>query len=237
MYRSTLLLLGVALWVAPAYAQDLTVERDGDTATVTFPDGSTHTFTLDEDTPLRLRVEDRDVVIAPEGSPSIERRFRFRREGGPEAFAFHLDPDDLPGVEGLAPHFRFHADSLMGSLRRFHVAPGEFDVELSGMALGMRGVSPELRRQIAEAERESRELAARARQAEGAEADRLRQDLRATLERAFDLRMQARRERLERLHADAAQLAEDLEQRQATRREMIERRERQLLGERDGLDW
>jgi hypothetical protein len=87
-------------------------------------------------------------------------------------------------------------------------------------------------------------LARQLRRAEGADRDRLTRELRETLERTFDLKQQARREQVEamredaeRLRSDLAELEEELSERDAVRDEIIERRQQDLLGERDELDW
>lgn len=259
----TLFLMGAAVLSAPvAIAQDLTVERDGSEITITRPDGTVERFTVDEDASLRVRVKDGPLVVEREGEESEPRRrveMRHRGDGPsiwfesddkrPRAFAFRTRPGGAPfGLEGL--DLEADVDSMLQGMMHFRGIPDGLDVAFGGEAFmpwpgfGGRGVTPETRRAIAEGERESRELARQLRRAEGADRDRLTDELRATLERTFDLKQQARRERIEhlqqeaeRLQSDLSELNDELAEREQARREIIERRQRELLGEADELDW
>lgn len=237
--RSTLLLCALVLGAPLALAQDLTVERDGTSVTITRPDGATEQFTIGEDVPLRVHSENGPLIV----EDGTERRhFELRRDGeAPRAFAFSADE----------PHhiFRkmFDLDSLAHELDGMHWLSrdaGDLAFEHLLPGLRMRGVDPETRRGIAEGERESRELARRLRGADGAERDRLEAELRQTLERTFDLKQQARRERAERMrqeaerrHDEAEALQSERAEREAARWDIIERRERELLGEPGALEW
>src|SRR5690606_1796582 len=82
--------LAALLLAAPlAHAQALTVERDGDTVTITRPDGTTEQFTIGEDAPLRVRSHDGAVIV--EEDDGAHRRIEVRRHGAPRAFAFDAD--------------------------------------------------------------------------------------------------------------------------------------------------
>ena len=220
--RLLTLCLSAALIIPAAAAQDVTVERDGDQVTITRPDGTTERFTMDEDAELRVRSKDGPLVIEDGDGPPFGV-FDL------EDFDVELDPDSL---RERALRFRLDADRL---------GADQF-VPWSGF--GQRGVDPATRREIAEGERQSRMLARQLRRADGTERDRLARELRETLERTFDLKQQARREQLEamredaeRLRSDLAKLEEEVSARDAARDEIIERRQRDLLGESDELDW
>ncbi|MDX1531720.1 MAG: hypothetical protein R3362_09360 [Rhodothermales bacterium] len=260
MYRLLLLLTVVLLVAAPAAAQELTITRDGDTVVITRPDGTTERIAIEEGTPLRVRVETGEVIVERRGE-----EVRLDRDGGPlrpRSFAFRFDDEDVPfGDFEFDGDFGFDFDGAfrVGPDSLLHRLPHHLDGLRERLEFALpfppfagRGVSPELRERIAEAERESRALARRLRSADGgAERDRLQQELRETLEEAFRLRQEARAERIEALRdraeslrEDAAELREEVEEleaerreREAQRREIIERRERELLGEDDGLDW
>ena len=242
--RLSTLCCGLAVLLAPiAAAQDVTVERDGDEVTVTRPDGTVERFTIDEDAELRVRSKSGPLVIEDEGGET-RRHFEFR-EDGPRAFAFRVPPG--------APPFHFEdfdfdveIDSTLDRALGFRFGPDGFDGErfLPWPDFGRRGGDPATRREIAEGERESRRLARQVRRADGAERERLTQELRETLERTFDLKQQVRREQAEALGEDAerlreelAQVEEELRERAAARDEIIERRQQELLGEGDTLDW
>ncbi len=264
MRISTLLLCVAALSAPLATAQDLTVERDGAEITITRPDGTVERFTVDEATPLRVRVKDGPLLVEREGEEDgLRRRIEVERrgdgpavwfEGGddderPRAFAFRMRPGEAPfDVEKF--DIEMDADSVVHRMVRRRGRPGAFDMAFEGEGFapwpgfGERGVTPETRRSIAEGERASRDLASRLRRAEGAERERPTRELRDTLERTFDFKQQSRRERIEHLQQDAERLQGDLSklndevaEREKARREIIERRQRELLGEGSELDW
>lgn len=231
--RALFILLGaLLLGTSLAHAQALVVERDGDTVTITRPDGTTERFTIDEDAPLRVRSHDGAVVV--EEDDGARRRIEVRRGDAPRAFAFDMD-----GPRGSL-RMALDLDSLaheLDGMRWLSRDVEDFAFERVLPGLRFRGVDAETRRAIADGERASRDLARRLRDADGAERDRLERELRETLERTFDLRQQARRERAERLQGEAAGIQQELAERDAARREIIERRQRELVGERDALDW
>jgi len=260
------LCLAAAVLLAPAaVAQDVTVERDGDEITITRPDGTTERFTVDEDAKLRVRSKNGPLIIEDEDEDGESRLRRFElRDGdgpsvrfhglddedGPRGFAFRMRPGDGPppfSVFDLEDFdFELDPDSLRERALRFRLDADQFGAEqfLPWPGFGQRGVDPATRREIAEGERQSRTLARQLRRAEGAERDRLTRELRETLERTFDLKQQARREQVEamredaeRLRSDLAELEEELSERDAARDEIIERRQQDLLGERNELDW
>lgn len=261
--RLLTLCLAAVLLVPAAAAQDVTVERDGDKITITRPDGTTERFTVDEDAELRVRSKNGPLVIEDEDGERRLRRFELRDgdgpsvrfhglddEDGPRGFAFRMRPGDGPppfSVFDLEDFdFELDSDSLRERALRFRLDADQFGADqfLPWPGFGQRGVDPATRREIAEGERQSRMLARQLRRAEGAERDRLARELRETLERTFDLKQQARREQIEamqedadRLRRDLAELEEELSARDAARDEIIERRQQDLLGEGDELDW
>jgi hypothetical protein len=245
------LCFGIAVLLAPAAAaQDLTVERDGDEVTITRPDGTVEQFTVDEDAPLRVHSKDGPLIIEREDAEG-RSRVELYGEDGPRAFAFRMPPGAPPFNSGgfefeleaastvdpgsaldRALRFRLDSDPLSGE--RLTPWPG----------FGQRGVDPATRRDIADGEQQSRLLARQLRRADGADRDRLRQELRQTLERTFDLKQQARREQAEALEEDVerfqeelSELTDELSERDAARDAIIERREQELLGTTDELDW
>lgn len=229
--RFLLSLLILALAASGALAQELTIERDGATVTVTRPDGTTEQFTIDEDAPLRVRSHDGAVIVEEDGA---RKRVEVRRGDAPRAFAFDMD-----GPRGSL-RMALDLDSLAHELDGMRWLSRDMDDFAFGHVLPglrFRGMDAETRRSIAEGERQSRDLARQLRDATGAERDRLEGELRETLERTFDLKQQARREHAERMQDEAAEVQQELADREAARREIIERRQRELLGEHDTLEW
>jgi hypothetical protein len=92
------------------------------------------------------------------------------------------------------------------------------------------------RRETARLEADTRELARRARSAEGAERERLEAQLRARLDELLTMRLDIERERVDRLEEQADQRRERLERRMENRGEILERRFRDLMGS-DEFEW
>lgn len=225
--------LAALLLAAPlAHAQALTVERDGDTVTITRPDGTTEQFTIGEDAPLRVRSHDGAVIV--EEDDGAHRRIEVRRHGAPRAFA--VDADGPRGSLRMALDLDSLAHEFEG-MRWLSRDVEDFTFEHVLPGLRFRGVDSETRRGIADGDRASRDLARRLRTADGAERERLERELRETLERTFDLKQQARREQAERMQEEAAEIQRELSERDAARRDIIERRRQKLLGERDAMEW
>lgn len=86
-------------------------------------------------------------------------------------------------------------------------------------------------------EQEARDLARRARNAEGAEQEQLKRQLHDKLNAEFDQKLALSRDRVEHLQKDLKDEQERLEKRQRARDEIIERHMNELLGEGDVLDW
>ena len=145
----------------------------------------------------------------------VDGRLRFRvpsvqfeREGGPGgAFHFFHGGDDV--------------DDLLGRL------------SLPGLETGFFFEDAEVRRM----EREVHTLAQRVRRAEAAERPALEQELQAKLDALFEQKMELRAERIERLEAELQQQRERYDARRRAQGEIVERRLRELLGEKDVLDW
>ncbi len=90
--------------------------------------------------------------------------------------------------------------------------------------------------ELRQTERESLELAEKARAAEGPEREKLAEKLTEVLEKLFDLREESRARELEELKRRVADIEKALQDRKAARREHVEDRRRQLLEERPPRD-
>lgn len=236
MTRILTLVLAAGLLATVAHAQerDLTAPAEGEVKVV-LPDGTIEIVPIGSNAAVRILVRNGDVTI--DQDPVARSR------GDARVFVSRAPfMDREPDLDGIDVRL----DTLFAGI------PAEVQDRLLRLNLPRirveREVSNETRRALADVERDSRRLALRLRQAEredaAADAERLRSELRETLEAAFDLHQQARQERLEtlrerqaRLADEAAALEAELQERQRDRDAIIDRRQRELLGERDGLDW
>lgn len=65
----------------------------------------------------------------------------------------------------------------------------------------------------------------------------LADDLRRILEKIFDLKEKSMNERLERMTKELGQLTLRVEERHLSREDIVSRRNRELIGEKDALAW
>lgn len=86
-------------------------------------------------------------------------------------------------------------------------------------------------------ERESLEVAERARNAAAPDKEAAAKKLRDTLDRLFDLREEAKARELEELKRRVGEIEKQLEARKASKERIVDRRKRELLGERLQDDW
>ena len=93
------------------------------------------------------------------------------------------------------------------------------------------------RMEIMKLEREAMELAQQARRASGDERVQLEADLDAQLDAIFERKMELRQAEIDALEQRLAEERAAYQKRTAERDRMIERRKKELLGERDALDW
>lgn len=86
-------------------------------------------------------------------------------------------------------------------------------------------------------ERETLELSERARQAAPADREKAAPILQEKLSRLFDLREESKARELSELKRRVAEIEKQLEARKASKERIVERRKRELLGERMQDDW
>lgn len=186
----------------------------------------------DEEGILRFTDEDGEEVVVNVRRGHGGRVFAW----APGAFETELDIDAE----------RLHAEMERGLLREGFPLPGperlRAQVErglfregfpMAGSARFSFGMSQELRA----LEREIEFLAQRIRTAENGDRAELEAELDAKLAEAFDQKQEASRQEAEELAQRLAELRDRLTEREAARAEVIARRKRSLLGERDALDW
>ena len=136
-------------------------------------------------------------------------------------------PDD---VVVARPNFMYNFDGAFDTLKDLDLAVDLHD-GFGGIMLG--ATSPEM----AEKERESRDLARRAREATGSERAQLERELEALLSDIFEMKLEVRRERVERLQDRLVEQQEALAERENDRAEIVERRKAELLGQNSRYDW
>jgi hypothetical protein len=108
------------------------------------------------------------------------------------------------------------------------------NVEFMGQNMArLRRQSKELR----EIEAKLREKAREIRRAEDGERAALEAELDALAEQAFDMKLTEERKEVLELEKRLQELQHRFQEREAMRRDIIERRKKELLGRRDNLDW
>ena len=146
------------------------------------------------------------------------------KEGMPHAYFFDRD--------GAGENTFFLEDNLRG-LRDGLAVFGDGN----GFAWHMDGSMKE-RAEISKMDMESRRLAMRVRQAEDdAERAELEQELQTLLEDIFERKQALRDEQIAALQKQIDEVAAARQERQQNRQQIIERRLKELLGERDVYDW
>ena len=219
---------------SPASAQDddveirakrMVIELDADGRVVI--DGKT----LSEgDEPIILRVDpDGDEIEVETIGPRRHMMVRSARGPRGDRVTYGSGDDDL---HTYLEDFDFDFDFEMPNIP--DVAP-----LLEGLRVEMAPFreSLEEHRAIAELERESRDLARSAREAEGDDRRRLESELRTHLNEIFDKKLQIQRDRIAELEERVAEERDEVERRRTAREEIVDRRLRTLMGEDDHLDW
>jgi hypothetical protein len=207
--------IALAIAIAPiASAQEAdTIRTDSDRVVVIIEDGNVILRRADRSG----EVEEREIRI---GEGERQSAVRVMRRRGGEGDTLRFD------VERIVERARDMAA----------VFPREIfeEFEFSGHPLGER---LEERREITRMEAETRDLARRARAASGPERQRLEAELRTQLDTLLSRRLEVERDRVDQLEDQASERRSRLENRMASRGEIVERRMRALLGDDDDLDW
>lgn len=178
-----------------------------------------------------ILVED-DAVVIREGRRAPHRELRVERRVAPDGiWMMHRDRE---GADTIS----VNVEGIARVVERLGEMPMHFERWVEGLEEAAPiGDTWQAQREIAEMEARSRELARQVRSAEGAEQERLEQELRAHLDELFSEKLALRRERVERLAERLEREQSELETRRNRRSEIVERRYRELLGEQDELDW
>lgn len=128
------------------------------------------------------------------------------------------------------PNFMYGFDGAFDTLKDLDLA-ADLHSGFGGIMMG--ATSPEM----AEKERESRELARRAREATGSERAQLDRELETLLNDIFEMKLEVRRERVGRLQDRLAEQQDALAERENDQAEIVERRKAELLGQNSRYDW
>lgn len=178
------------------------------------------------------------TVFLGEGGP-------FRHPFAPGARAFFWNENDAPGE--MLRRFRLEAPNFDVTIPRFEMEMARPFQAPSVDLFHWNGEGPGRQRfflrsfednvEIARMEREAWELARQARRAEGAEKTRLENELRTKLDQIFDQKLQLQQKRLEELEGDMQEQRSSLEERRRSREQIIQKRQRELLGEDDTYEW
>lgn len=199
--------------------------------------------------PDTIKVDsDSVVIVLKDGSRIVVNGDNVTGEG---IFAFKFDTDELKrNMERFAitpDKFRFEhvpadwevrTENLLKQIDPIIVDGPDFVFD--SFDLGGPFFSPEFREErneIVRLEREVRELAREARQAEGQERERLEAEIREKLETILDNKLSLRERHIEKLEERVNEERSYLQKRREARGEIINRRFRELLGEKDVFDW
>lgn len=193
------------------------VQRDGDEVTV-IVDGDT----------LKGAAKAEWLSEHREGDRTGPMRFRVRRPG-PGAYAFHFDDDD-------APEFEFDMEDMPFGNMFFRGDDDDDHVFRLNGDMG-RFFNWHSDAEVMKMESQARKLARTARTAEGEARETAEAELDALLAEIFAKKQAHRQERIERLETELAKEKEAVRVRAQAEQDIIERRKKQLLGERDRLDW
>ena len=229
-WRLPALLLAALVLAAPAFAQDVENRRSvvvkvGDGDPIVIIDGEqlspeeAREYLEEHGDEIRLGDDGRSVIVLQRGDRPFLRGGHFM--------------DGLRGHLGDPPVFEL--EDFSGAMEGLHDQArwlGEHGGLLEQFQMSREGQA-----EISRLELQSRQLAREARQAEGAERERLETELRELLAEIFAKKQELRQERIERLRAELDELSEEHRDREAARREIIERRLKRLLGESDRYDW
>ncbi|GMQ80732.1 MAG: hypothetical protein BMS9Abin05_0160 [Rhodothermia bacterium] len=204
----------------------------------------------------RIEVKDGKVYVNGEVVKELDNKdlpIRFSKDGD-HGFAFFRGDG-----EGGFGNFAFRSPRLLKSLDNepFAVWEGDdlrhemndfdFSMELEPLhesfevmtdgTFGSFMIGSGSNGEIRKLERKSRELARKIRRSENGENAELNEELEALVNQIFDLKLEAQQERISKISADLEQLRQQVQERSASRDQIVQRRLSQLRGERDTLDW
>lgn len=185
--------------------------------------------------PITIIIEDGAVILRERGgsaAPRMEREFRLERRDRPAGV--RMMHRDAQGSDTLVLDFERITRAAERAARHPMLSFERWFEDLDASPLGTRMAE---RAEINRMEAEARELARRAGEAEGEERDRLEAELRAHLDELFAEKLAVERERLDRRRERLEHDQQAFDERRRRRGEIIERRLRDLLGDRDVLEW
>lgn len=186
----------------------------------------------DEEGPIVLHVTPVNGQVEVEAVAPHRRAARLARSISPR-HKIAGPPGTFPGEDHEGPmmgrlleEFDFDVPDVAPFVERFHFM---FDEPLRE--------SWNEHREVAEMEREARDLARQIRRAEVGERPALEAELRDRLDAIFDRKLELREDTVQRLRERSDEERANLDRRREAREDIIDRRMRSLLGEDDFLDW
>ncbi|MEM1093371.1 MAG: hypothetical protein AAGJ10_02120 [Bacteroidota bacterium] len=259
-------LLALVLLTLPVQAQDredenttvIEITKDG-SVTINGEAMDTDRNAIDVDGAFVIRMKDDNgdtirVYRSADDRPNVFTRFR-----GLDDDDIRLDLEDFFADRDMDAQLQFRRGVELNNLFRgpngvrwgsgtigpeYRVFSSDDDAALSVFGNRLSDLSREAeqeqlknRVQILKLEREAAALAQQARRTSGAEREELEAELDAQLDDIFEMKMELRQAEIKLLEEQLAEARTAFEKRSAERERMIERRKRELLGERDALDW
>lgn len=246
--------LVLGLLAQPVLAQKsnavVTVEKtDGDDTVVVKIEDGKRTVTVNgevlDDEAAEKYLDEMDVLWVGDDDGYVWRV-------GPRGNRFHFFGDDdgafmadfhkrfqkeLPHVYAYgSDDARDNVFVLDDQLRGLRDGLAAFGTHGNEFAFGLSSSMKE-RSEIARMDMESRRLAMEIREADEADRTELERELQDLLEDLFDRKLTLRAERVEALREQLDEAEAARQERQQNRQEIIERRMKELLGERDKYDW
>ncbi len=188
------------------------------------------TLQLGNDRIVIILDEDGFVIRDNDSDDGQQARRELRLERRKHPRGIRMMRFDRDGSDTL--HFDF--DHITRFAERI---PQDLEAYFDGLKAAPLGRAMEERSAVARMEAEAQRLSRRALRAEGAERRRIETELREHLDVLFAEKLALERKRLEHRRDRLEDEQRKLDERQQRHEEIIDRRLRDLLGERDVLEW
>jgi hypothetical protein len=167
--------------------------------------------------------DDNEFVV--EGKPN---RFMFRSNNEPEMLAKLLEREQI--LSGL------DVDKLTSRMAPMMERVRSFSDDGNGFVWQSGDVPFRADAETMKMDMKSRELAMKIRTSNGDTAE-MKAELNQLLEDVFQKKQEANQQRIDDMRAELQKLEQRLEERRASQKEIIAKRKKELLGERDKYDW
>lgn len=165
---------------------------------------------------------------------------RFTIRGTPGGLFFRDSDDDELEFDRMFDRSRPFMRELRSLPNRFARLGDDFEVfstDLAATDFPLTFDRSAFDKEVRELDREARRLAREIRRAEPADKERLEAELDELLAKTFTRKQELRQEQVDRLEEQLREARERMNERKTNSKEIIERRKRELLGERSVYDW